>query len=227
LALTVAPLAGKLFSCTQRFPLLAAGVPWRRGRSHPEADWKSAAGAEYKEARFGNNRQAAYMANSTGERAVGATLDDIETFAAGLTERTALIGIDAGTKTLGLALSDITRTIASPLTVIRRTKFKEDAAELLRTAAEHKVSGFVLGLPTNLDGTAGPRVQATRAFARNLNALSELPILLWDERLSTAAAERTLLEADASRRRRAQVIDKLAAAIILQGALDRMRRITG
>ena len=85
----------------------------------------------------------------------------------------------------------------------------------------------MLGLPTNLDGTAGPRVQATRAFARNLNALSELPILLWDERLSTAAAERTLLEADASRRRRAQVIDKLAAAIILQGALDRMRRITG
>ena len=120
-----------------------------------------------------------------------------------------------------------TRTIASPLTVIRRTKFKEDAAELLRTAAEHEITGFVLGLPTNLDGTTGPRVQATRAFARNLNALSALPILLWDERLSTAAAERTLLEADASRRRRAQVIDKLAATIILQGALDRMRRIKG
>ena len=163
------------------------------------------------------------MANSSEERATGTTGEDIEAFVANLGDRAPLIGIDAGTKTLGLALSDITRTIASPLKVIRRTKFREDAAELLRTAAEHKIGGFVLGLPTNLDGTSGPRVQATRAFARNLNALSELPILLWDERLSTAAAERTLLEADASRRRRAQVIDKLAAAIILQGALDRMR----
>ena len=152
------------------------------------------------------------MANSTGEPASGTTIEDDR----GLCRRPsraarALIGIDAGTKTLGLALSDITRTIASPLKVIRRTKFKEDAAELLRTAAEHRIGGFVLGLPTNLDGTAGPRVQATRALARNLNALCELPILLWDERLSTAAAERTLFEADASRRRRAQVIDKLAA----------------
>lgn len=163
------------------------------------------------------------MANSMSERQPGTTVDDIDAFAGNLPQRTALIGIDAGTKTLGLAVSDITRTIASPLTVIRRTKFKEDAAELLRIASERGVSGFVLGLPTNLDGTAGPRVQATRAFARNLNMLSELPILLWDERLSTAEAERMLLEADASRRRRAQVIDKLAATIILQGALDRMR----
>ncbi len=167
------------------------------------------------------------MANSMGERVSGTTIENVEAFAAGLPERAPLIGIDAGTKTFGLALSDFTRTIASPLKVIRRTKFKEDAADLLATAAEHKIGGFVLGLPTNLDGTSGPRVQATRAFARNLNALSELPILLWDERLSTAAAERTLLEADASRRRRAQVIDKLAATIILQGALDRMRRIKG
>ncbi len=167
------------------------------------------------------------MANSMGERVSGTTIEDVEAFAAGLAERAPLLGIDAGTKTFGLALSDFTRTIASPLKVIRRTKFKEDAADLLATAAEHKIGGFVLGLPTNLDGTSGPRVQATRAFARNLNALSELPILLWDERLSTAAAERTLLEADASRRRRAQVIDKLAATIILQGALDRMRRIKG
>ena len=166
------------------------------------------------------------MANTPGEPASGTTSEDVEAFAAGLPARTALIGIDAGTKTLGLALSDITRTIASPLKVIRRTKFKEDAADLLHTAAEHRIGGFVLGLPYNLDGTAGPRVQATRALARNLNALCELPILLWDERLSTAEAERTLLEADASRRRRAQVIDKLAATIILQGALDRMRRIT-
>lgn len=163
------------------------------------------------------------MANSMSERQPGVTVDDIDAFAGILPERTALIGIDAGTKTIGLAVSDVTRTIASPLTVIRRTKFKEDAAELLHIASERGVSGFVLGLPTNLDGTAGPRVQATRAFARNLNALSELPILLWDERLSTAEAERMLIEADTSRKRRAQVIDKLAAAIILQGALDRMR----
>ena len=167
------------------------------------------------------------MANSMGERVSGTTIEDVEAFAADLPERAPLIGIDAGTKTFGLALSDFTRTIASPLKVIRRTKFKEDAADLLAALADHKIGGFVLGLPTNLDGTSGPRVQATRAFARNLNALSELPILLWDERLSTAAAERTLLEADASRRRRAQVIDKLAATIILQGALDRMRRIKG
>ena len=167
------------------------------------------------------------MANSMIEGQRGTTIEDIEGFAASLPERTALMGIDAGTKTLGLALSDITRTIASPLTVIRRKKFKEDAAELLRLAGGHRVCGFVLGLPTNLDGTAGPRVQATRAFARNLNMLSTLPILLWDERLSTAEAERTLLEADASRRRRAQVIDKLAATIILQGALDRMRLTRG
>lgn len=153
----------------------------------------------------------------------GETLEDAEAFAARLRPGQPLIGIDAGTKTLGLALSDVTRTIASPLTVLRRSRFSADAAELLRLAREHRVAGFVLGLPTNLDGSAGPRVQSTRAMARNLNALSPLPILLWDERLSTAAAERTLLEADASRKRRAEVIDKLAAAIILQGALDRMR----
>ncbi|MFA5898269.1 MAG: Holliday junction resolvase RuvX [Hyphomicrobium sp.] len=164
------------------------------------------------------------MANSMGERQLlGTTSQDIEAFFGGLPPRAPIMGIDAGTKTLGLAISDITHTIASPLTVIRRTKFKADAAELLRIAVERDVTGFVLGLPTNLDGTSGPRVQATRAFARNLNALTALPILLWDERLSTAEAERTLLEADASRRRRAQVIDKLAATIILQGALDRMR----
>jgi putative pre-16S rRNA nuclease len=155
---------------------------------------------------------------------LGTTVEDIGAFAGLLPPGARLIGIDAGTKTLGLALSDVTRIIASPLTVLRRKKkFKEDAAELLRIAEEHAIAGFVLGLPTNLDGTSGPRVQATRAFARNMNALTPLPILLWDERLSTAAAERTLLEADASRKRRAEVIDKLAATIILQGALDCMR----
>ena len=158
--------------------------------------------------------------SNNGER--GLTLDSIEDFATRLRPAARLIGIDAGTKTLGLALSDETRTIASPLTVLKRTKFTEDAAQLLEIAAQHRVAGFVLGLPTNLDGTAGPRVQATRAFAKNLNALTELPILLWDERLSTVAAERTLLEADASRKRRAEVVDKVAATIILQGALDRM-----
>ena len=163
------------------------------------------------------------MANSIEERQSGAILEDIEAFAGALPARVALIGIDAGTKTIGLALSDITRTIASPLTVIRRKKFKDDVAELLRLADQHKIAGFVLGLPTNLDGTAGPRVQSTRAFARNVAALTPLPTLLWDERLSTAEAERTLLEADTSRKRRAEVIDKLAATIILQGALDRMR----
>ncbi len=163
------------------------------------------------------------MPEPTRHQPKGETIDDIEVFAARLAPQARLIGIDAGTKTLGLALSDVTRTIASPLIVLRRSKFKEDAAALLKIAAEHQIGGFVLGLPTNLDGTAGPRVQATRAFARNMNALSELPILLWDERLSTAAAERTLLEADASRKRRAEVIDKMAAGIILQGALDRMR----
>jgi len=165
------------------------------------------------------------MANLPSNGLRGATIEAIADYAGCLKPGVPLIGIDAGTRTLGLALSDVTRTIASPLTVLRRTKFKVDAAALLRIAAEHRIAGFVLGLPTNLDGTSGPRVQATRAFARNLNALCELPILLWDERLSTAAAERMLIEADASRKRRAEVIDKLAATIILQGALDRMRRL--
>ena len=154
---------------------------------------------------------------------LGKTWDEIAAFAGQIGSAGRLIGIDAGTKTLGLALSDVTRTIASPLVVLHRKRFKEDAAELMRIAEEHGISGFVLGLPTNFDGTTGPRVQATRAFAKNLNALTPLPILLWDERLSTAEAERTLIAADASRKRRAAVIDKLAATIILQGALDRMR----
>jgi putative Holliday junction resolvase len=146
----------------------------------------------------------------------------LDAFARALARDERLIGIDVGTKTLGLALSDVTRTIASGLLTIRRTRFAADAGRLLDLAAEHGVGGFVIGLPVNLDGTSGPRAQATRAFARNLAALTPLPILLWDERLSTAEAERTLLEADASRRRRSQVIDKVAATLILQGALDRM-----
>lgn len=155
----------------------------------------------------------------------GTTLDDIAEFHSRLAPSRRLIGIDAGSKTLGLALSDLARFIASPLETIQRTKFAADSARLLRLAAEHEVAGFVLGWPVNLDGSVGPRAQATRAFARNLNKLSPLPIFLWDERLSTAQAERMLIEADASRRRRADVIDKLAATIILQGALDRMRHL--
>jgi putative Holliday junction resolvase len=155
--------------------------------------------------------------------APGTTTSDIDGFKERLAPGRRLIGIDLGTKTIGLALSDVTRTIASPLETLKRTKFAPDAARLLELAAEHLIAGFVLGLPANLDGTEGPRAQATRAFARNLNALSALPILLWDERLTTAAAERMLIEADASRKRRAELIDKLAATLILQGALDRMR----
>ena len=134
-----------------------------------------------------------------------------------------LIGIDAGTKTYGLALSDVTRTIASALQTIERRKFADDMAYLFALAAEHQIAGLVLGFPRNLDGTEGPRAQATRALARNLNKLSPLPVLLWDERLTTALAERMLIDADQSRKRRAEVIDKLAATLILQSALDRLR----
>lgn len=133
-----------------------------------------------------------------------------------------LIGLDLGTKTIGIALSDLSWRVATPHATIRRTKFTKDAAALLALFAAEHAGGIVLGLPLNMDGTAGPRVQATRAFAANLGALTDTPLVLWDERLSTAAVTRTLLEADASRKRRAEVIDKLAAAYILQGALDRL-----
>lgn len=157
----------------------------------------------------------------------GITTDDVTAFAALIAAGGRLLGIDLGTKTIGLALSDVTRLVASPLETLRRTKFAADAQRLVGIAAAHGVAGLVLGLPSNLDGSSGPRVQATRAFARNFNGVSLLPILLWDERLTTQAAERALLEADASRRRRAEVIDKVAAALILQGALDRLRRGAG
>ena len=155
--------------------------------------------------------------------APGLATTDADEFAAQLPPSGRLIGIDAGTKTLGLALSDVTRSIASAMSTIRRSKFAADARALLDLAAEHRVVGLVLGLPINLDGREGPRAQAARAMARNLHKLTNLPILLWDERLSTAAAERMLIDADQSRKRRSEVIDKLAATLILQGALDRMR----
>jgi putative Holliday junction resolvase len=152
----------------------------------------------------------------------GHTLEHPEHFVGAIPPSGRLIGIDGGTKTLGLALSDVGRMIASPLETIKRTKFTADAARLLSHVAEHGVVGLVLGLPRNLDGLEGPRAQATRALARNLNKLSPLPILLWDERLTTAEAERMLIGADQSRKRRGEVIDKLAATIILQSALDRL-----
>ncbi|MEM7192981.1 MAG: Holliday junction resolvase RuvX [Pseudomonadota bacterium] len=134
-----------------------------------------------------------------------------------------LLGFDLGTKTIGLALSDVTRAIATPYETIRRTKFTADAKSISAIVAKEGVGGLVIGLPLNLDGSEGPRVQATRAFARNLAPHVDLPMAFWDERLSTAAVERHLIAADASRKRRAEVIDRMAAAYILQGALDRMK----
>jgi putative Holliday junction resolvase len=150
-----------------------------------------------------------------------------EDFAAALPRAGALFGLDLGTKTIGVAVSDLRRQVATPLTVIRREKFTLDAQALLALAAQKAAVGLVLGLPLNMDGSEGPRAQSTRAFARNLGSVSPLPILFWDERLSTVAAEKTLLLADTSRKRRAEVIDAVAASYILQGALDRLARIDG
>jgi putative holliday junction resolvase len=133
-----------------------------------------------------------------------------------------LIGVDLGTKTIGLALSDTRRTIASPLETLKRTKFRPDAERLLAIAKLHDVGALVIGLPRNMDGSEGPRAQSTRAFVKNLAPMTALAIAFWDERLSTAAVTRTLIEADASRKRRAVLVDKMAAAYILQGALDRL-----
>ena len=138
--------------------------------------------------------------------------------------RGALIGLDLGTKTLGVAVSDPDRKLATGVTTIARKNFTADTATLLALAAERSAVGFVLGLPINMDGSEGPRAQSTRAFARNLAKLTDLPIALWDERLSTAAVERELIAADVSRKKRAAVIDQHAAAFILQGALDRLAK---
>src|SRR6266496_2246559 len=143
---------------------------------------------------------------------------------AALPTQTPLLGLDLGSKTIGIAISDITRRIASPIETIMRKKFTEDARRLLAIAEERKAGLIVLGLPLNMDGSEGPRAQSTRAFARNLARLTELPIAFWDERLSTAAVERELIAANVTRARRARVIDQHAAAYILQGALDRLSR---
>lgn len=141
-----------------------------------------------------------------------------------LPQTSRLMGLDLGTKTIGIATSDRSRQIATPITTITRTKFTQDATELLAIAAKENVGVLVLGLPINMDGMEGPRAQATRAFARNLAKLTPLAIVFWDERLSTAAVERMLIEADASRATRGKVVDKLAAAWILQAALDSLRQ---
>src|SRR5471032_2234971 len=137
-----------------------------------------------------------------------------------------LIGLDLGTKTIGVASSDPDRKLATGVETIARTKFAADAARVLALAAERNACGFVLGLPVNMDGSEGPRAQSTRAFARNFAKLTELPIALWDERLSTAAVERELIAKDVSRAKRAAVIDEHAAMYILQGALDRLAYLT-
>lgn len=148
--------------------------------------------------------------------------DDIIAFAEALPQFGSLAGLDYGDKTIGIAISDLRRQVATPTEIIRRTKFTEDAAKLMQIVAAREIKGLVLGLPLNMDGSVGPRVQSTQAFARNLARMTDLPIAFWDERLSTVAAERALLEADASRKRRKEVIDAVAAGYILQGALDRM-----
>lgn len=149
---------------------------------------------------------------------VGAFLDTVPPMGA-------VAGLDLGTVTIGVAVSDVLRGVATPLETIKRKKFGVDAAALLALCDKRQITGLVLGLPLNMDGSEGPRCQATRAFARNLEKLTLLPITYWDERLSTVAATRALLEADTSRKRRAAVIDHVAAAYILQGALDRIHHM--
>jgi putative holliday junction resolvase len=149
-------------------------------------------------------------------------LPDITAFVPHLPPNRAIAGLDLGDKTIGIAISDLRRAVATPVETLRRVKFTPDAAALLALLATRGAQGIVIGLPLNMDGSEGPRAQGTRAFARNLERLTDLPITFWDERLSTVAATRALLEADTSRKRRAAVIDHVAASYILQGALDRM-----
>ena len=152
-------------------------------------------------------------------------IEDATSLPAYLSAGQRLLGLDLGTKTIGLAVADTRHQIATPFDTIKRTKFGADAARLEAIIDAENIGGLVLGLPLNMDGSEGPRVQATRAFIRNLAArdsFPDLPVLLWDERLSTAAVERTLIDADTSRAKRSAVIDKMAAAFILQGALDRL-----
>jgi putative holliday junction resolvase len=151
---------------------------------------------------------------------------DLSQLKSALPSGTRLVGLDLGEKTIGLALSDTLLSVASPLETLKRGKFSVNAGELHRLIKEHGVGGLVVGLPLNMDGSEGPSAQSARAFARNFANLHDIPIVFWDERLSTAAVTRTLLEADSSRKRRAEVVDKMAAAYILQGVLDRLRHMS-
>ncbi|MYM54233.1 Holliday junction resolvase RuvX [Thalassovita mangrovi] len=151
--------------------------------------------------------------------------DEVEDLAGALPAHAPLIGLDLGDKTIGVAISDVMQSVASPVETIRRKKFGVDAERLLQIVADRQAGGIILGLPRNMDGSEGPRCQKTRAFARNLSRLTELPIGFWDERLSTVAAERALIEADTSRAKRAEKIDNVAASFILQGFLDRLRNL--
>jgi len=148
---------------------------------------------------------------------------DIGQLKSTLAASTRLLGLDMGEKTIGIALTDTLLTVATPMETLKRGKFTTDADKLAAIIEKQNVGGIVVGLPLNMDGSDGPSAQSARAFARNFAARSQIPILLWDERLSTAAVTRTLIDADASRRRRAEVVDKMAAAYILQGVLDRLR----
>ena len=149
--------------------------------------------------------------------------DDLKDFLEAMPEYGAIGGLDLGTKTIGVAVSDHLRSIASPLETIKRQKFTQDAEYILSICKRRTLCGLILGLPRNMDGSEGPRAQSTRAFARNLFQKTDMPISFWDERLSTIAAEKALLEADTTRKRRSEVIDHVAASYILQGALDRLR----
>ncbi len=152
-------------------------------------------------------------------------IEDIAALTAALPGLRPVLGLDLGTKTIGVAASDALLSSANPVETIKRSKFTQDADRLMAIATARDAAGIILGLPRNMDGSEGPRCQSTRAFARNLAARTDLPIGFWDERLSTVAAERALIEADLTRKRRAQVIDAVAAAYILQGALDRIRHL--
>jgi putative Holliday junction resolvase len=149
----------------------------------------------------------------------------ISDFKSGVAPNARLLGLDLGEKTIGLALSDTSLSVATPMETLKRSKFETDALKLDAIIFAQHVGGLVVGLPLNMDGSDGPSAQSARAFARNFAARSQIPILMWDERLSTAAVTRTLLDADASRKRRSEVVDKMAAGYILQGALDRLRNI--
>ena len=149
--------------------------------------------------------------------------EDVYEFSNELQSNNSLIGLDLGTKTIGVAVSDTILSVATPIKTIKRKKFSLDANHLLGIISNKNCCGIIIGLPKNMDGSEGPRAQSTRAFARNFSAKTELPITFWDERLSTVAAKKALLEADTTRKRRAEVIDHVAAAYILQGFLDRLK----